>query len=108
MGIRDGALSVKASINLYQALVVSILEYGSEIWGFDLWRDGEQVQYDMAKRILRCSASTSRPVLFGELGLMSLYGRRNLKKFAYWFPETKSDRDHLICFHTKNLKELLF
>ncbi len=84
MGIRSGFLSVKASLNLYQALVRSILEFSSEIWGFDLWREGEQIQLDMAKRILRCSMMTSRPVLVGELGLMSLHGRRNYKKLMFW------------------------
>ena len=44
MGIRSGFLSIKASLNIYQALVRSVLEYGSEVWGFDLWRHGEQVQ----------------------------------------------------------------
>jgi len=34
MGIREGVLSIKGGINLYQALVVSGLEYGSEVWGF--------------------------------------------------------------------------
>ena len=28
---------------------------------------------------------TSKPALIGELGLMSLYGRRNYKKLSYWF-----------------------
>ena len=45
MGIRSGFLSIKASLNIYQALVRSVLEYGSEVWGFDLWRDGEQVHW---------------------------------------------------------------
>jgi len=85
MGIRSGFLSIKASLNIYQALVRSVLEYGSEVWGFDLWRDGEQVQLDMAKCILRCSRMTSRPVLIGELGLMSERGRRDYNKFRFWF-----------------------
>ena len=33
MGIKEGVLSVKAAINLYQSLVGSGLEYGSEVWG---------------------------------------------------------------------------
>ena len=33
MGIREGHLSVKASVNLYEALVRSIIEYSCEIWG---------------------------------------------------------------------------
>jgi len=33
MGMYDGCLSVKACINVYQALVRSVLEYACEIWG---------------------------------------------------------------------------
>ena len=84
-GYLGGILSIRASLKRYQALVRSVLEYGSEVWGFDLWRDGEQVQLDMAKCILRCSRMTSRPVLIGELGLMSERGRRDYNKFRFWF-----------------------
>jgi hypothetical protein len=61
-------LSVKASINVYQAIVRSLLEYGSEIWGFHKWNEGEQIQYKMAKRILHASATTCQEVLLGDLG----------------------------------------
>jgi hypothetical protein len=84
MGIRSGVLSVKAAVNLYQALVLSIAEFSSEVWGFEKWQEGEQLQLDMAKYILRCSSKTSLPAVIGELGLMSLYGRRNYKKLVYW------------------------
>ena len=44
MGMYDGCLSVKATINLYQALVRSVLEYACEIWGDEIWHEGERVQ----------------------------------------------------------------
>jgi len=84
MGIKKGVLSIKAAINLYQALVVSGLEFSAEVWGFDKWEEGEQIQLNAARYILRCSSSTSKPALIGELGLMSLYGRRNYKTLVYW------------------------
>ena len=62
-GIKDGNLSVKSCINLWQALVRSNLEYGSAIWGKDKWLEGEQIQADMAKRILRCSSKTQREAI---------------------------------------------
>ena len=37
MGMYDGCLSVKATVNLYQPLVRSVLEYGCEIWGDEKW-----------------------------------------------------------------------
>ena len=46
MGIRSGVLSVKAAVNLYQALLLSIAEFSSEVWGFEKWQEGEQLQLD--------------------------------------------------------------
>ena len=37
MGMSSGYLSIQAGINLYNALVRSILDYGSEIWGYEHW-----------------------------------------------------------------------
>src|SRR6185312_10747005 len=58
MGIRDGALSVKGAINLWMALIRSIMEYGAEIWGKDKFPEGERIQYNMARRILHSSMTT--------------------------------------------------
>jgi len=44
--MRHGSLSVKASINLYEALVRSVLEYGAEIWTNQEWEDGESTEGD--------------------------------------------------------------
>jgi len=85
MGIRSGFLSVKGSINLYQALVRSILEFSCELWGKDAWKDGENIQLEMSRRILRCSRKSTNEAVLGELGFWSLRARRNLKKIIYWF-----------------------
>jgi hypothetical protein len=85
MGLKSGYLTVKGGINLWEALVRSILEFSAEIWGFDAWKEGEAVQYDMCRRILRCSSKTSKDVLVGELGFWSLKARRDLKKLLFWY-----------------------
>jgi hypothetical protein len=36
MGMRNGALSVKASIQLWESVVGSNLEYGAEVWGAEV------------------------------------------------------------------------
>src|SRR5271167_4828256 len=89
-------LSIKSSINLYQALVRCLLEYGSEIWGFHYWNEGEQIQYQMAKRILHASATTCQEVLLGELGWYKLRVRRIIKKLIYWYHVVTSDTHRTI------------
>jgi hypothetical protein len=85
MGIKSGHLSVKGSINLWQALVRPILEFSCEIWGKEVWTAGENLQLEMSKRILRCSGKTSNEAVLGDLGFWCLRARRNLKKILYYF-----------------------
>src|SRR6185437_11594328 len=84
MGIRSGFLSTKASLNLWETLVRPLLEYGSEIWGDEVWLAGEKLQMEMGRRILRCSSKTTLAAIQGDLGLWSLRARRDLKKLVYW------------------------
>ena len=84
MGIKNGYLSVKGSVMLWESLVRFILEL-TVGWGKEQWPEGEQVQADMAKKILRCSGMSKREALLGDLGWWTLQGRRNLKKLLYWF-----------------------
>ncbi len=85
MGIRSGYLSVSASINLLGIFVRSILEYASSVWGFEYWPEGERIQLEMGRRILRSTKKTTNEAIVGDLGWWSLQGRRNLKKLLYWY-----------------------
>jgi len=85
MGLRGGHLSVRAAVNLWGGLVRSQLEYGSEIWGGDdAWLDGEQIQHEMARRILRCHSQTARAAMMGDLGWWRLRARRDQRRLLYW------------------------
>jgi len=84
MGLFNGTLSVKASINLYEALVRSSVEYGSEIWGDEGWEEGERLQREMGRRILRCHGKTTNEAVLGELGWWRLRTRREYTKLKYW------------------------
>jgi hypothetical protein len=63
LGIRNGYLSVEGGVMLWKSLVRSILEYGAAIWGKEQWPEGEQVQAEMARKILRCSSKSKREAL---------------------------------------------
>ena len=80
MGMASGNLSVRASINLYETLVRSILEYGAEIWGDEEWDEGEKIQREIGRRILRCHGKTANEAVLGELGWWSLRTRREFMK----------------------------
>jgi len=96
MGMYDGCLSVKATINLYQALVRSVLEYACEIWGDEIWDEGERVQREMGRRILRCNGKTTNEAVLGELGWWRLQARRDYCKLKYWIRILLMDDTRLV------------
>ena len=67
MGVKRSRLSVKASINLWEALVRPSLEYGAEIWGSAKWEVAEVIQREMGRKILRCSPKAANASVRGEL-----------------------------------------
>ena len=83
MGMRNGELSVRASINLWDALGRTSLEYGAEIWGEGPWEEAELIQREMG-RILRCRKTTTNEAVLGELGWWRMKTRREFIKLKYW------------------------
>ena len=100
MGMYDGCLSVKATVNLYQALVRSVLEYGCEIWGDEKWDEGERVQREMGRRILRCNGKTTNEAVLGELGWWRLQTRRDYCKLKYWVRILMMSQTRLVRMYT--------
>ena len=68
MGMKNGILSVKASVQLWESLVRSNLEYGAEVWGAGKWEEAEEIATEMGRRILRCPSKTTNAAVRGELG----------------------------------------
>jgi hypothetical protein len=96
MGMRNGSLSVAASINLYEALVRSILEYGAEVAAPTQWKEAEKIQREMARRILRCHGKTTNEAVLGELGWWRLQTRRDYIKLKYWIKLSVIDDSRLV------------
>lgn len=96
MGMSNGSLSVKASINLYEALVRSVVEYGAEVWKEINWEDGERIQREMGRRILRCHGKTPNEAVLGELGWWRLKTRREFLKLKYWIRLSLMDEARLV------------
>jgi hypothetical protein len=96
MGMKKGSLSVPASINLYEALVRSVLEYGAEVSNPTQWEEGEKIQREMGRRILRCHGKTTNEAVLGELGWWRLETRREFIKLKYWIKLSTMDDSRLV------------
>ena len=76
---------MKAGLNLHEALVRSVLEYGAVVGKSAGWEGTERVQREIGRRILRCHGKTTNEAVLGELGWWRLQTRREFLKLKYWF-----------------------
>ena len=61
-------LPIDLQIKLFDSLVLPILLYGSEIWGYDNHENFEKLQRKFCKLILNVSNRSSTNMVFGDLG----------------------------------------
>ena len=70
--------------SVFDKLIMPILMYCSEVWGFCTAPDIEKVHLYFCKRILRLKRSTASYFVYGELGRYPLYVYRLLRIIKYW------------------------
>ena len=97
-------LSRKALLNIYTSFIRPHLDYcdiihhkptSDELSIFDYEYNTcpnkrfndmiESIQYNAALAITDCLQGTSRDKIYNELGLMSLYDRRNYRRLAFFY-----------------------
>ena len=64
-------ISIKEQIKLFDSLVASVLNYGSEVWGYDKCRDIDIV-HKFCRYILCVKKSTNVDAMYGDLGRLPL------------------------------------
>ena len=78
---------------LFDTLVGSILNYGSEVWGMHEAKDVEIIHTKFCRRILNVKISTNLCGLYGELGRIPLKTQRKLNILKYWIKLLKLQQD---------------
>ena len=69
---------------LFDSLVASILNFGSELWGFHEATDVEMIHTKFLRRILSVKKSTNLAALYGEVGRLPLSVIRKINIINYW------------------------
>ena len=77
-------LNVNEKIKLFDSLVSSVLNYASEVWGYDDCKDIEIVHNKFCRYLLSVKKSTNIAAMYGELGRMPLRVVRKLRMLKYW------------------------
>ena len=71
-------------LELFTKMVVSILNYGSEVWGLRQADPLEKFHLSFLKSILGVKTSTPNCFVYGELGVYPLILQRKMRVLKYW------------------------
>ena len=81
---RCNNLSVQCHLKLFDAMVLPILLYGCEVWGFEDLKCIEKVHIDFLRKLLPLKKSTPSYMIYGELGRKPLYIHVYTRMVSYW------------------------
>ena len=88
-------LPIDLLIELFVQLVLPILLYGSEIWGFDIITDLEILHMKFCKQILNVRKNTANGMVLGKLGRLKLEKYIESKMINFWCNLVHSGQDKL-------------
>lgn len=77
-------LSISCQIHLFKVIVLPILLYGCEVWGFENLKLLEKVQLEFCRILLKLNRSTSKYFLLGETGLLPISILIKCRMIKYW------------------------
>ena len=98
-------LSPKHTLELFDKLILPILSYSSEIWGFNKGTQVERIHLGFCKRLLGVKVKTQNAFIYGDTGRLNLQTRRNINIIKYWLKicnthESKYIKKVYICLKT--------
>ena len=88
-------IDLKVAFELFDSMILPIVTYGAEIWGFTVYEKIEQVQYHFCKYVLGVSSNTSNHAVLGECGRHPLFIHYYLKCIKYWVKLLHMDNNRL-------------
>ena len=78
------SLNVAEKANMFDSMILPILMYATEVWGFHKGNEVEKIHLTFLKQILSVRQQTSNITLYGELGRYPLVILRNIYIIKYW------------------------
>ncbi|CAL4114772.1 unnamed protein product, partial [Meganyctiphanes norvegica] len=85
-------------MNLFDTIVLPVLLYGSEVWGYE---DSEQLEIffrTFLKNTMKLNKQTPNCMVYGESGRKSLYIKIRLRMINFWIKIVTGD-EHKLVFH---------
>ena len=88
--------AVSHMLGLFDKLILPILNYSGEVWGFSKADVIERIHLRFCKQLLGVRVQTQNNFIYGELGRMSLRNYRFLSIMRYWFKILNCDNTKII------------
>ena len=100
-------IKVSHMLDLFDKLILPILNYGSEVWGFAEAKVIERVHLQYCKNLLGVKTQTQNDFIYGELGRTSLQQYRMNSIIRYWFKIIEcSDQKYIKIVYNKLCENL--
>jgi hypothetical protein len=99
-------LPIDIKIQLFQSVVMPILLYGVEVWGFQHLDKVEKVYLKFLKMLLKVNKSTASNMVYGELGVYPLQVYARSRIVNYWGRLLTGPQDKLSVVLYKVILEL--
>ena len=90
-------ISPVVKYELFEKMIIPILHYGCEIWGFNPGHEVERVHLQFLKRILGVKKSTQNDFIYGEFGQIPLVNRRKTNILKYWLKIMSGKKSAYVC-----------
>ena len=82
--IQNLPLAIDLQLKLFDTLILPILTYCCEVWGFENITEIERVHLNFCKRILRIRQTTPNFMVYGELGRFPLSVHIRCRMISFW------------------------
>ena len=92
---RENNLTIECKLDLFDKIVVPILLYGSEIWGFENFDLIERVHLRFCKLVLHLKQTTPSCIVYAELGRHPIILNAKLRMINFWC-RLLNDKDNKI------------
>ena len=89
-------ITIKHRLDLFDKMILPILNFGSEVWGFHKETKLEKVHLNFCKQLLGVRQQTQNNFIYGELGRVSLKVHRLIAIIRYWLKIVESPENKYI------------
>jgi hypothetical protein len=100
--VRNLCIPVDLQLKLFDSIVLPILTYSCEVWGFENCVEIEKVHLRLCKKILKVRQTTSNYMVYGELGRYPLNIHSNVRMIGFLLKLKSSNK------LSSNVYQLLF